>query len=322
MSDLSITYGPLPAADITFYLTSEAPTAGGVSQQDVDDAIAAHGVTEAAARVAGDAASVATASSDATTKASAAQAAAVATASSDATAKADAAKIAAIAAASVDAAAQASAAQAAAIAAAATDATTKANAAQAFAIQRSNHTGAQAISTVTGLQTALDGKAASGHTHPGWVVLHDLTTVANGDVSLNVAGYRHIRGHLSLFMSSASFNQRDVYVRVNGDTSTLYTHGAAALNATGIYLGIAVGKLSGTTDRPSLIEFDFLKLPGRWLIGKRNSSLVPSDSTTATAPAATGFTYQSTADVTTLDFRITSGGTIAAGSHFLIEGYA
>jgi len=54
---------------------------------------------------------------------------------------------------------------------AASDATTKANAAQAFAIQRANHTGTQAISTVVGLQTALDGKqaagsyAASAHTH-------------------------------------------------------------------------------------------------------------------------------------------------------------
>jgi hypothetical protein len=33
-------------------------------------------------------------------------------------------------------------------------------------LDRANHTGAQAISTVTGLQTALDGKAASSHTHP------------------------------------------------------------------------------------------------------------------------------------------------------------
>jgi hypothetical protein len=33
---------------------------------------------------------------------------------------------------------------------------------QAFSIQRANHTGTQAISTVTGLQTALDGKQAAG----------------------------------------------------------------------------------------------------------------------------------------------------------------
>lgn len=62
------------------------------------------------------------------------------------------------AAAATDATTKAAAAQSAAIAAAATDATTKANAAQAAAVQRANHTGTQAISTVTGLQTALDAK--------------------------------------------------------------------------------------------------------------------------------------------------------------------
>ena len=51
------------------------------------------------------------------------------------------------------------AADAAVASAAAADATSKANAAKAFAIQRANHTGQQAISTITGLQTALDAKA-------------------------------------------------------------------------------------------------------------------------------------------------------------------
>lgn len=54
------------------------------------------------------------------------------------------------------------AADAAVASAAAADATSKANAAQAHAIQRANHTGTQAISTVTGLQAALDGKQAAG----------------------------------------------------------------------------------------------------------------------------------------------------------------
>jgi hypothetical protein len=45
------------------------------------------------------------------------------------------------------------------------DAAGSAAAAHAAAVQRSNHTGSQAISTVTGLQTALDGKASSSHTH-------------------------------------------------------------------------------------------------------------------------------------------------------------
>jgi hypothetical protein len=38
-------------------------------------------------------------------------------------------------------------------------------AAQAAAVQRANHTGSQAISTVTGLQTAIDGKSSTSHTH-------------------------------------------------------------------------------------------------------------------------------------------------------------
>ena len=58
--------------------------------------------------------------------------------------------------------AKADAAQVAAIGTAATDATTKANAAQAAAIQRANHTGTQTISTVTGLQTALDQSRRAG----------------------------------------------------------------------------------------------------------------------------------------------------------------
>jgi hypothetical protein len=42
------------------------------------------------------------------------------------------------------------------------DAAGSASTAQAYAIQRANHTGTQAISTVTGLQSALDGKQAAG----------------------------------------------------------------------------------------------------------------------------------------------------------------
>lgn len=53
-------------------------------------------------------------------------------------------------------------------------------------LNRSNHTGSQAISTVTGLQTALDGKAASSHTH----VIADTTglqTALDGKASTSHA---------------------------------------------------------------------------------------------------------------------------------------
>jgi hypothetical protein len=85
---------------------------------------------------------------------SGAQTAAVSAAATDATTKANAAQSAATTAAASDATSKANAAQSAAIAAAATDATTKADAAKA----RATHTGTQAISTVTGLQTAIDAK--------------------------------------------------------------------------------------------------------------------------------------------------------------------
>ena len=63
--------------------------------------------------------------------------------------------------------------------AAASDAATKANNAQAFAVQRSNHTGTQAISTVDGLQTALDGKAPTNHNHTSGSITDFNTAVSN-----------------------------------------------------------------------------------------------------------------------------------------------
>lgn len=71
-----------------------------------------------------------------------------------------------------------------------------ANATDAQLRDRATHTGAQAISTVTGLQTALDGKAATSHTH------------ATADVTgLDTA--------------------------LSGKASTSHTHGVSDLTATG-----------------------------------------------------------------------------------------
>jgi hypothetical protein len=45
-------------------------------------------------------------------------------------------------------------------------------------LDRTNHTGSQAIGTVSGLQTALDGKAATGHTHTS-ADITDFTAAVN-----------------------------------------------------------------------------------------------------------------------------------------------
>lgn len=53
-------------------------------------------------------------------------------------------------------------------------------------LDRANHSGSQAISTVTGLQTALDGKAATSHTHTASDITDFALEVSNNtNVSLN-----------------------------------------------------------------------------------------------------------------------------------------
>lgn len=105
-------------------------------------------------------------------------------ASFDAAGAASAAQAAAIAAAASDATTKANAAQAAAIASASTDATTKANAAQAFAIQRANHTGTQLAATISDLAATVRALSASTVlTYTGGSVVNNTTTLSDIDAS-------------------------------------------------------------------------------------------------------------------------------------------
>lgn len=54
-------------------------------------------------------------------------------------------------------------------------------------LDRTNHTGTQAISTVSGLQTALDGKAASSHTHTTSQIT-DFTSAVNALIANVIDG--------------------------------------------------------------------------------------------------------------------------------------
>lgn len=54
-------------------------------------------------------------------------------------------------------------------------------------LNRDNHTGSQAISTVSGLQTALDGKSATGHSHTT-ANITDFTTAVNALIANVING--------------------------------------------------------------------------------------------------------------------------------------
>ncbi len=62
-----------------------------------------------------------------------------------------------------------------------------------YYLDRANHTGVQAISTVTGLQTALDGKAASSHTH----IISNVTGLQTALDGKAATSHTHIIGNVT-----------------------------------------------------------------------------------------------------------------------------
>lgn len=98
--------------------------------------------------------------------------------------------------------------------AAAFDAAGAAATAQAFAIQRSNQTGTQAISTVTGLQTALDAKSALAGSS-------SLTTFSGGTFGTAAASAA------SAFATSAQGTKADSALQVSG-AGSVYPYPVAA----------------------------------------------------------------------------------------------
>lgn len=76
-------------------------------------------------------------------------------------------------------------------------------AAQAAAVQRANHTGTQAISTVSGLQAALDAKA-DNHGHPYADAVHGHNAIS--DVTINTAN-RYVRSTTGGVLVERTFAQ-------------------------------------------------------------------------------------------------------------------
>lgn len=95
----------------------------------------------------------------------------------------------------------------------------------AYYLSRANHTGTQAISTVSGLQAAIDGKAATSHTH----VITDITGLQAALDAKSATGHTHVSANITDFNTA-------VDARVAGLTA-----GAPALLDTLDELAAALG---------------------------------------------------------------------------------
>lgn len=221
---------------------------------------------------------------DALGAASAAQTAAA----TDATTKANAAQSAA----ATDATTKANAAQAAAISTASSDATTKASAALAAAIAASapaSHT--HAISDVTGLQTALDGKQASGsyaaasHTHTAsevtdfnavgdarWAALApvSLLNYTGGSIATTSTSLADIHASAALTASEVGFYEFEFFLTYNAAATT--TGAFFSINGTAVsdYFTADLGYSVLSTDR------------GNYQIGTFNGGIPMSSSVVTT----------------------------------------
>lgn len=138
-----------------------------------------------------------------------------------------------------------------------------ANSSDATLLSRANHTGTQAVSTVSGLQTALDGKAAATHPHAAG----DVTSGTFADARIPQSSVTQHQQALSLTTSQLSgvlpFSQGGIggatattattgamTVPMTSEIITITPTGAATFNATGGVAGqriTFVVTTSGTT---------------------------------------------------------------------------
>lgn len=91
------------------------------------------------------------------------------------------------------------------------------------AFARANHTGTQSISTVTGLQTALDSKSDTGHTHPIDTTFNDQNVRSNDFVS----ACQHLSADVVASSTTVPFSNNGSFYAsdqgLNMDASGVYT---------------------------------------------------------------------------------------------------
>jgi len=112
-------------------------------------------------------------------------------------------------------------------------------------LSRANHTGEQAISTVTGLQAAIDGRASSGHSHS------DATTTSNGfmtsadKIKLNSLNSVDLLNRVNHTGEQAIATVTGLQAALNTKASTTHSHSDVTTTSNGFMTAADKIKLDG-----------------------------------------------------------------------------
>lgn len=149
-----------------------------------------------------------------------------------------------------------------------------ANQTDSYLLDRANHTGTQVISTVDNLQTTLDGKAATTHTH-GLTLSGDVTggaTLGQGTIDLVATvqdnSHNHIVGNVTGLQTTLDSKQSKInglaihrFIQVsNGTNSTITSNN---INTTTILPLLGNGSFNGAFNNPA--GYGSLDVANNWI---------------------------------------------------------